>query len=148
MALVAQTPWIENATLRAKILFSLPFVESRYVQILEACGLFQDLATLEDGDMTEVREHGIGLSGGQRSRLSLARALYSRSEILVIDDIFSALDTHVGRHILDNALTGTLAESRTYILATHNLHLCLPKLDFLVMLSEGTVESAGSGKKI
>ena len=146
MALVAQTPWIENATIRDNILFSLPLVESRYTRVLQACALLQDLGTMEDGDMTEVGAHGISLSGGQRSRLSLARALYSRAEILVMDDIFSAVDIHVGRHILDHALTGDVAGGRTCILATHHLQLCLPKASFLVMLKEGAVEYAGSPK--
>ncbi|KAL8792069.1 MAG: hypothetical protein Q9195_005324 [Heterodermia aff. obscurata] len=146
MALVAQTPWIENATIRDNILFNLPLVESRYSHVLQACALLQDLRTMDDGDMTEVGAHGVSLSGGQRSRLSLARALYSRAEILVMDDIFSAVDTHVGRHILDHALTSAVAEGRTCILATHNLQLCLPKSNFIVMLSEGAVEYAGSPK--
>lgn len=125
IAFVAQTPWIENATLRDNILFGLPFVESRYTQVLHACALLQDIRTMEDGDMIEVGTHGVSLSGGQRSRLSLARALYSRAELLVIDDIFSAVDTHVGRHLLDHALAGDLAKGRTRIIATHNVQLCV-----------------------
>ena len=148
MALVAQTPWIENTTLRDNVLFGLPFAESRYMQVLQACALLQDLETMEDGDMTEIGLHGIGLSGGQRSRLSLARALYSRAEVLVIDDIFSAVDTHVARHILDNALAGDLVERRTCLLATHNLQLCLLKSTFIVMLDNGGVEYAGPSEEI
>ncbi|KAL6712904.1 hypothetical protein ACLMJK_009459 [Lecanora helva] len=148
MALVAQTPWIENATVRDNVLFGLPLADSRYMQVLHACALLQDLATMEDGDMTEIGLHGIGISGGQRIRLSLARALYSRAEILVIDDIFSAVDIHVARHILDHALTGELTEGRTCILATHNLQLCLSKAAFVVMLNERTVEYAGLSTEI
>ena len=148
MALVAQTPWIENASLRDNILFGLPFAESRYTRVLRACALLDDLGSMEDGDMTEIGAHGIGFSGGQRSRLSLARAFHSLAEILVIDDIFSAVDTHVGRHLLDHALTGDLAQRRTCILATHNLQLCLPKATFVVMLNDGTAEYAGLSKEI
>ena len=148
MALVAQTPSIENATIRDNILFGLPFAESRYMQVLRACALLQDLKIMEDGDMTEVGAHGVGLSGGQRSRLSLARALYSRAEILVIDDIFSAVDIHVGRHMLDHALTGELVEGRTCVLATHNLQLCLPKAAYLVLLMDGAVDYAGPSKEV
>ena len=125
VAFVAQTPWIENATLRDNIVFGLPFVESRYMHVLQACALVQDIGTMENGDMTEVGAHGVSLSGGQRSRLSLARALYSRAELLIIDDVFSAVDTHVGRHLLDHALAGDLAMDRTRILATHNVQLCV-----------------------
>ena len=125
VAFVAQTPWIENATLRDNILFGLPLVESRYTLVLQACALLQDIRAMEDGDKTEVGAHGVSLSGGQRSRLSLARALYSRAELLVIDDVFSAVDTQVGRHILDHALAGDLAKDRTRIIATHNVQLCV-----------------------
>ncbi len=143
IAFVAQTPWIESASLRDNILFGLPFSESRYTLVLQACALMQDIATMEDRDMTEVGAHGISLSGGQRSRLALARALYSRAEILIIDDIFSSLDSHVGRHVLDRALAGDLAKDRTRIVATHHIQLCLPRASFVVMLNNGTVDYAG-----
>lgn len=98
---------------------------------------------MEDGDMTEVGAHGISLSGGQRIRLSLARALYCRAEILIIDDVFSAVDAHVARHLLDHALMGKLAEGRTQIIATHHVQICLSKADFAVCLNHGTAEYAG-----
>ena len=147
-AFVAQIPWIENATLRDNVLFGLPFSESRYLSVLGACALDQDVATFEHGDLTEIGSHGLNLSGGQRSRLSLARALYSRAEMLVLDDIFSAVDSNVGRHILDYALTGRLAQGRTRILSTHHIQLCLPKARYTVILSNGTVEYAGSPEQV
>lgn len=143
-AFVAQTPWIQNATIRDNIIFGLPLLESRYALVLQACDLLPDIHNMEDGDLTEVGAHGISLSGGQRIRLSLARALYCRAEILVIDDVFSAVDAHVARHLLDHALTGKLAEGRTRIIATHHVQLCLPKADFAVCLKHGTAEYAGS----
>ena len=142
-AFVAQVPWIENATLRDNVLFGLPFLVSRYTSVIEACALDQDVATFEDGDLTEIGSHGLKLSGGQRSRLSLARALYSRAELLVLDDVFSAVDANVGRHLLNHALTGRLVEGRTRILATHHIQLCLPKARYTVVLSNGTVDYAG-----
>lgn len=140
-AFVAQTPWIENGTIRDNVLFGLPFVESRCMKVLQACAFLEDVSTMKDGDLTEVGAHGLSLSGGQRSRLSLARALYSRADTLIIDDIFSAVDTHVARHLLHHALTGELAEGRTRLLATHSVQLCLSKAKFAVMLNH---EYAGS----
>ena len=148
IAFVAQTPWIENASLKDNILFGLPFVEARYTLVLHACALLQDINIMEDGDSTEVGAHGISLSGGQRSRLALARALYSRAETLVIDDIFSAVDTHVGRHLLYHALVGELAKERTCLVATHHLQLCLSKASFVVMLNNKTVGYAGPTKML
>ena len=147
-AFVAQIPWIENATLRDNVLFGLPFSESRYMSVLGACALDQDVATFEHGDLTEIGSHGLNLSGGQRSRLSLARALYSRAEMLVLDDIFSAVDTNVGRHILNHALTGRLVQGRTRVLSTHHIQLCLPKAKYTVVLSNGTVGYAGPPEEV
>lgn len=144
MAFVAQIPWIENATIRDNILFGLPFDTGRYKQTLSACALEKDLDMLPDGELTDIGANGINLSGGQRWRVSFARALYSRAGILVLDDIFSAVDAHVGRHLFEEALTGKLGEGRTRILVTHHVELCLPKTKYTVVLGNGTVEHAGS----
>jgi ABC-type multidrug transport system fused ATPase/permease subunit len=144
IAFVAQIPWIENMSIKENILFGLPYDEIRYKKVLNACALARDLKLFDDGDLTEVGAQGISLSGGQKWRLTLARAFYSRAEILILDDIFSALDAHVGKHIYDNALLGELAEGRTRILATHHVSLCLPRAEYAVCLStNGTLEYAG-----
>ncbi|KAF3768887.1 P-loop containing nucleoside triphosphate hydrolase protein [Cryphonectria parasitica EP155] len=141
-AFVSQTPWIETGTVQANITFGLPFVESRYQKVLVACSLEKDIELLVDGDKTEVGPKGVTLSGGQRWRVALARALYSRAGILILDDVLSAVDAHVGRTMLDQALTGELSDGRTRILATHHAELCLPKASYLVRLHEGRLESA------
>ncbi|KAL8870822.1 MAG: hypothetical protein Q9174_003222, partial [Haloplaca sp. 1 TL-2023] len=138
IAFVAQVPLIENDTIRGNIVFGLPMDPLRYAKVLSACALSQDLAILPDGDMTEVGLGGVNLSGGQKWRISFARALYSRAGTLILDDIFSALDTHVGRHLLEHALCGELGESRTRILATHHVDLCLPRASYHVTLVNGT----------
>ena len=143
MAFVAQTAWIENTSLRDNILFGLPFSQSRYVDVLEACALMPDVAAMEERDLTEIGSHGVNLSGGQRSRLTLARAIYSRAEIIVMDDVLSAIDAQVGRHILEHALTGEIMRNRTCIMATHHTRLCLPRAGFVVMLDSQTVKYAG-----
>ncbi|PTB66969.1 P-loop containing nucleoside triphosphate hydrolase protein [Trichoderma citrinoviride] len=146
---VSQIPWIENATIKNNVLFGLPFDPVRYDKVLQACALSQDLSLFEDGDETEVGAQGVTLSGGQKWRLTLARALYSRAGIMVIDDVFSALDAHVGKHVFANALLGELGKGRTRILVTHHTSLCLPRADYAVHLSAtGLVEHAGSVEEL
>lgn len=141
---VPQIPWIENATIKDNVLFGLPYDEKRYKKTIEVCALEQDLKILQDGELTEVGSTGIGLSGGQKWRVSFARALYSRAGILILDDIFSAVDAHVGRQLYEEALTGELGIGRTRILVTHHIGLVVPKTKYMVMLGDGIVEHAGS----
>ncbi|KIW72199.1 hypothetical protein PV04_00411 [Phialophora macrospora] len=143
IAFVAQIPWIENATIRDNILFGLPLDNDRYQKVLSACALTKDLEMLQDGELTDIGANGINLSGGQKWRVSFARALYSRAGILVLDDIFSAVDAHVGRQLFEQALTGELGQGRTRILVTHHVALCLPRTNYSVLLSNGTVEVEG-----
>ncbi|KAJ6140558.1 hypothetical protein N7470_010354 [Penicillium chermesinum] len=144
IAYVAQIPWIENASIRNNILFGLPYNEDRYQKTIHACALEKDLEMLPDGELTDIGANGVNLSGGQRWRVSFARALYSRAGILVMDDIFSALDAHTGRFVFENALTGELGENRTRILVTHHVGLCLPRTDYSVLLENGRVKYAGT----
>ncbi|KAK3336001.1 P-loop containing nucleoside triphosphate hydrolase protein [Cercophora scortea] len=143
IAYVAQIPWIENASIRDNILFGLPYDEERYNKTIEVCALKKDLEMLGDGENTEIGANGINLSGGQKWRVTLARAIYSRAGILVLDDIFSAVDAHVGRQIFETCLNGVLAEGRTRILVTHHVALCEPKTKYLVELGDGGVLHAG-----
>ncbi|RAL15778.1 ABC bile acid transporter [Aspergillus homomorphus CBS 101889] len=144
MAYVAQTPWIEAGSIRENILFGLPLSHARYQRVLSACALVQDLNLLDDRDFTEIGPSGVNLSGGQKVRVGLARALYSRAGILLMDDIFSAVDVHTARHLFKHAITGKLGEGRTRILVTHNVDLCISKADYLAELENGTVKHACS----
>ncbi len=143
IAFVAQIPWIENATIKDNVLFGLPFDEYRYNKVIQVCALRKDLDMLADGELTEIGANGINLSGGQRWRVTFARALYSRAGILVLDEIFSAEDAHVGRYIFEQALTGELGVGRTRILVTHHVALCRSRTKYIVELGEGTVEKVG-----
>ena len=96
---MSQQAWIQNMTLRDNILFRSKYKEDKYNEILEACALNADMDVLPAGDKTEIGENGINLSGGQKQRISLARAVYSDSEIYLFDDPLSAVDAHVGKHI-------------------------------------------------
>jgi ABC-type multidrug transport system fused ATPase/permease subunit len=144
VAYVPQIPWIENNSFRGNILSGLPFDEERYNRVIEACALKKDLEILIDGDTTEIGPKGINLSGGQCWRLTLARALYSRAGILIMDDIFSAVDAHVGRHIFENALTGDICSGRTRILVTHHVGLVRHMAKYEVQLGDGGVMYAGN----
>jgi ABC-type multidrug transport system fused ATPase/permease subunit len=144
IAYVAQIPWIENASIKDNVLFGLPDDEERYKKVIAACALEKDFDMLPDGDLTDIGANGVNLSGGQRWRVTFARALYSRAGILVMDDIFSALDAHTGRHVFEQALTGELGQGRTRILVTHHVALCLPRTDYSVLLENGRVKYAGT----
>jgi ABC-type bacteriocin/lantibiotic exporter with double-glycine peptidase domain len=87
----AQSPWLEHLSIRDNILFGEPFDSERYWDVVESCALRADLDILEDGDYTEIGERGISLSGGQKARVALARAIYSPSKIVLLDDPLSAV---------------------------------------------------------
>ncbi|KAJ5272463.1 hypothetical protein N7478_007588 [Penicillium angulare] len=148
MAYVSQVPWIENGSIKDNILFGLPCDSERYQDVLFACALDKDLTILSDGDLTEIGAQGVNISGGQKWRISLARALYSRAGILVMDDVFSAVDIHTARHILDHAITGQLTRGRTRVLVTHHTTLCLSAIDYAVHLDNGRVCYTKTGNEL
>ena len=141
-AFVSQSPWIEEGTLRNNILFGLPFNEERYTSVVKACALEKDIELLVKGENTQVGPKGVTLSGGQRWRIALARALYSRAGILILDDVLSAVDTHVGKWLVDHALTGKLAHGRTRILATHHDNLLKGKSAYHVHMKDCEIDYA------
>ncbi|KAG1834405.1 P-loop containing nucleoside triphosphate hydrolase protein [Suillus variegatus] len=137
--------WLEHATIRDNIIFGskLGFDEARYHAVVEACALERDLAVFEAGDMTEIGEKGITLSGGQRARIALARAMYSEANCILLDDPLAAVDMHTAQHIVQHCLSGELARDRTIILVTHHISLCLPIASYVVELSRGSIARAG-----
>jgi ABC-type multidrug transport system fused ATPase/permease subunit len=120
----AQTPWLQSMSIRDNILFSYPYEEDRYHKVLEACALLADMAEFKHGDLSNIGENGIGLSGGQKARVALARAVYSKAKVLLLDDPLSALDHQTAEYIVDKLLNGPLLEGRTTILVTHRTELC------------------------
>ncbi|KAM7371220.1 hypothetical protein PAMP_010709 [Pampus punctatissimus] len=148
VAYVPQQAWIQNATLRDNILFGKPYNEQKYRCVLEACALTPDLDVLPGGDLTEIGEKGINLSGGQRQRVSLARALYSDTDVYLLDDPLSAVDAHVSKHIFDNLIgpEGVL-KGKTRILVTHGISF-LPQVDNIMVMVEGRVSEMGSYQEL
>ena len=104
MSYVQQTPWILNQTVRDNILFGQEFDHTRYNNIIEACQLLKDFEMLEAGDMTEIGEKGMNLSGGQKARIAMARAVYSNTDIILMDDILSALDVKTKKKVIKKVL--------------------------------------------
>ncbi|KAH8821639.1 hypothetical protein F5884DRAFT_660859 [Xylogone sp. PMI_703] len=144
VAYCAQQAWLVNANIKENILFAAPLDEVRYKEVIIACALERDLEILDAGDQTLVGEKGITLSGGQKQRISLARALYSNSRHLLLDDCLSAVDSHTAKWIFEKAITGPLMQNRTCILVTHNVTLCLPFSKLVVCLDNGRISANGS----
>ncbi|NXY13006.1 MRP3 protein, partial [Atrichornis clamosus] len=144
VAYVPQQAWIQNATLKDNILFGQAPNEEKYQNALEACALKTDLEVLPGGDQTEIGEKGINLSGGQRQRVSLARAVYSSSDIFLLDDPLSAVDSHVAKHIFDKVIgPGGVLKGKTRILVTHGISF-LPQVDHIIVLVDGKISEMGS----
>ncbi|XP_030818044.1 canalicular multispecific organic anion transporter 2 [Camarhynchus parvulus] len=148
VAYVPQQAWIQNATLKDNILFGQAPNEEKYQDALEACALKTDLEVLPGGDQTEIGEKGINLSGGQRQRVSLARAVYSSSDIFLLDDPLSAVDSHVAKHIFDKVIgpDGVL-KRKTRILVTHSISF-LPQVDHIFVLVDGKISEMGSYQEL
>jgi len=145
-AFCPQYAWIQNATVKQNIIFGKEFNEKWYNQVVNACALRPDLEMLPSGDLTEIGERGITVSGGQKQRLNIARAIYFNADIVLMDDPLSAVDAHVGRHIMDNAICGLLKD-KCRILATHQLHV-LHRVDRIVWMKEGTIHKVSTFKDL
>ncbi|KAJ2889159.1 hypothetical protein FB639_000105 [Coemansia asiatica] len=144
IAYVPQQPWIVNATLRDNILLGKLFDPDLYFRVIEACALSPDLESLPARDLTEIGEKGINLSGGQKARVSLARAVYANADIYILDDPLAAVDSHVGKHIFKHVLGPCgMLKSRARILVT-NVVQCLFETDHILMLRNGSVVEQGS----
>lgn len=132
-----QYAWIQNATVKNNILFGKEYDEEWYNQVVDACALRPDFDVFPAGDQTEIGERGITVSGGQKQRLNIARAIYFDADIVLMDDPLSAVDAHVGRHIMDNAICGLL-KNKCRILATHQLHV-LSRCDRIILMDDGRI---------
>ena len=140
----AQEPWMRSATIKENILFGGKMDVQRYNEVIKACALEDDLNTFEHGDLTIIGEKGINLSGGQKARVALARACYQKSDIFLLDDPLSAVDTIVAEHLFNQCVVNFL-KSTTRILVTHQVQF-LPQCDCVIILDDenGTVKHIGT----
>ncbi|KAA0190835.1 hypothetical protein HAZT_HAZT002816, partial [Hyalella azteca] len=133
IAYAAQEPWLFSDSIRKNILFGKEYVPVKYAEIIKVCGLDADLKQLADGDLTFVGERGTTLSGGQKARISLARALYQDGDVVLLDDPLSAVDAAVGKQLFDLCIRGYLRR-KAVILVTHQLQYISAAHNILVLL--------------
>ncbi|XP_020706768.2 probable multidrug resistance-associated protein lethal(2)03659 [Athalia rosae] len=138
----SQEPWLFAGSVRQNILFGRKMDTRRYDHVVKVCQLQTDFTLFPYGDKTVVGERGVSLSGGQRARINLARAVYANSDIYLMDDPLSAVDTHVGKHMFDECIAGFL-NGKTRILVTHQLQY-LRNVDRIIVLKDGAVEAQGN----
>ncbi|XP_022796748.1 multidrug resistance-associated protein 4-like [Stylophora pistillata] len=141
-----QVAWVFSGTLRENILFGEWYDESRYTRVVEACALTQDFQQFPNGDQTVVGERGAVLSGGQRARVNLARAVYVDADLYLLDDPLSAVDFKVGQHIFEKCIKGVLSK-KTRLLASHQ-EQHMKDADQVIMLSKGRILGKGTFEEL
>ncbi|XP_033137229.1 ABC transporter C family member 12 isoform X2 [Brassica rapa] len=146
VAYVPQVSWIFNATVRENIIFGSDFERERYWRAIDVTALQHDLDLLPGRDLTEIGERGVNISGGQKQRVSMARAVYSNSDVYIFDDPLSALDAHVAQQVFDSCMKEEL-KGKTRILITNQLHL-LPMMDRIILVSEGMIKEEGTFEEL
>ncbi|KAF9385549.1 hypothetical protein CPC16_007924 [Podila verticillata] len=142
MSYSAQSPWIFAGSIRSNILFGSKFDQDRYNKVIRACVLTRDLTLFPQGDATLIGEKGVTLSGGQRARVSLARAVYRDSDLYILDDPLSAVDPKVGKALFDNCIKGLLKD-KARVLVTHQLQY-IKDCENVIVLEHGQVTHMGA----
>ncbi|XP_076672465.1 ATP-binding cassette sub-family C member 10 isoform X2 [Andrena cerasifolii] len=140
-AYVSQNPWLQRGTIRDNILFGKSYDYNKYKTILKACALAADLNSLPKKDLTPVGEAGNTLSGGQKTRISLARAMYADKDIYLLDDVLATLDSKVASHVFEHVVLGLL-KSKTVLLCTHQTQYLI-HADLVVEMSKGRIVKQG-----
>nr|CAB3219632.1 multidrug resistance-associated protein 7-like [Phallusia mammillata] len=146
LAYVTQEPWIQHATIKENIIWGEVFNKEMYEAVVECCALKEDFQSLPNGDHTEVGENGVTLSGGQKARVSLARAVYQNKSLYLLDDPLSAVDQHVASHLYHQCVAGILRD-RTRILCTHHTRY-LRNADWIIVLEEGQIKKIGTPAEV
>ncbi|XP_014467782.1 PREDICTED: probable multidrug resistance-associated protein lethal(2)03659 isoform X2 [Dinoponera quadriceps] len=142
VAYASQEPWLFAGSVRQNILFGRKMDQIRYDRVIKVCQLKRDFSLLPYGDKTIVGERGISLSGGQRARINLARAVYAESDIYLLDDPLSAVDAHVGKHMFEECIDKYL-QGKTRILVTHQLQY-LRNVGRIIVLKDGAIQAEGT----
>ena len=152
VAYASQNPFILNTSMRNNILFGNEYKKDLYERVLEDCNLMQDIKQFSAGDLTEIGERGITLSGGQKARISLARCIYSQPSVALFDDILSALDAHTGKWVFERVFKNTenknnLLANAAVVLVTHASHF-LSQIDNIVLLCDGKQQFVGKWEQL
>jgi ATP-binding cassette, subfamily C (CFTR/MRP), member 4 len=135
----AQEPWIMSSTIRSNILFGRDMDQKWYDEVVRACALLSDFAMLAEGDATVIGDRGVNLSGGQRARVGLARAVYGKASLNLLDDPLSAVDPNISAQLFNNVICGTLTQS-TRVLVTHQTqYLSSPAVSRVMILDRGKI---------
>ncbi|KAG7207731.1 hypothetical protein KM043_009345 [Ampulex compressa] len=142
LAYACQEPWLFAGSVRQNILFGRKMEQLRYDRVVKVCQLKRDFTLLPYGDKTIVGERGISLSGGQRARINLARAVYAETDIYLLDDPLSAVDAHVGKHMFEECIDKYL-KGKTRILVTHQLQY-LRNVGRIIVLKDGAIQAEGT----
>ncbi|XP_010022988.1 PREDICTED: multidrug resistance-associated protein 6 [Nestor notabilis] len=148
VAYVPQQAWIQNASVEDNILFGKEMDETWFNTVIDACALQPDLESFPAGQKSEIGEKGINISGGQKQRVNLARAVYQKASVYLLDDPLSAVDAHVGQHIFEYVLgPNGLLKDKTRVLVTHTINV-LPQVDNIVFLVDGMISEIGSYQEL
>ncbi|KAI6657774.1 Multidrug resistance-associated protein 4-like [Oopsacas minuta] len=137
----AQEPWIFSGTLRDNIIFGNPLNLERYEKVIDTCCLREDIQLFPQGDFTLIGERGVTLSGGQKTRVSLARSVYKQADIYLFDDPLSSVDFRVGKDLFNNCMRGFLS-SKLILLVTHHIYY-VRQVDYIIVMREGVIEGRG-----
>lgn len=141
-----QESFIFEGSIRSNILFTEEYDEKRFSEVVSVCGLIKDFDIFEHGDQTLVGERGISLSGGQKARINLARAVYKNADIYLLDDPLSAVDSHVGKNIFKECILKFLKD-KTVLLVTHQIQH-LSKMQNILVMSNGQIKAQGSHQEL
>ncbi|KAJ8954548.1 hypothetical protein NQ318_000782 [Aromia moschata] len=146
LSYASQEPWLFGGSVRQNIIFGQEFEPKKYAEVVRVCALERDFTLFPYGDRTLIGDRGVTLSGGQRARINLARAVYKDADIYLLDDPLSAVDTHVGRQLFDQCICGYLKE-KCVVLVTHQLQY-LKKVATIYLFEDGKVEASGSYQEL
>ncbi|KAM4788294.1 ATP-binding cassette sub-family C member 4 isoform 7-T7 [Cyanocitta cristata] len=142
IAYVSQQPWVFSGTVRSNILFDKEYEKEKYEKVLKVCALKKDLELLANGDLTVIGDRGATLSGGQKARVNLARAVYQDADIYLLDDPLSAVDAEVGRHLFEKCICQALHQ-KISVLVTHQLQY-LRAANQILILKDGKMVGKGT----
>uniref|UniRef100_A0A8D0BFK0 ABC-type glutathione-S-conjugate transporter n=1 Tax=Salvator merianae TaxID=96440 RepID=A0A8D0BFK0_SALMN len=148
VAFVPQKPWVQGATMEENITFGQRVDRNWYKRVIDACALQPDLDSFLAGSQTKIGEKGVNISGGQKQRLSLARAVYRRADICLLDDPLSSVDAQVGQHIFERAIgPNGLLKNKTRILVTSAVQF-LPQMDNIIVIVNGVISEMGTFQEL